>query len=211
MKKIYYIIILLLLPSCNHFPVITDQEFASLINKGKSNLNTKIRFNSYFNDFKKTAEYRDAELNDTIHARNIESFLDSTIIPIFLFNNGFILSTWGGITEEYINSSFVGKNDLYLGKGWFQWGTYEIKKDSIEAIINIRYRGRIPFWYNALTRYKGKIENDSTIVDWQPVKPFPSNNFDFVDTTKRVLKFRASSIADSIQPEKAWISKYLKK
>jgi hypothetical protein len=97
------------------------------------------------------------------------------------------------------------------------WGVYEVRNDTILAIIYLNYTG---MWFKRkqtrLSYFQGVIKNTDTIQGWRMVPPYPEfaqkyemNKKFFEDlTTPKDLYFKSVPAKTIIDPSKAWVNKF---
>jgi hypothetical protein len=136
-------------------------------------------------------------------------FLTNTM---YFFKNGLIYNQEFSVRDSSIHEKWIRK---YLSKEK-TWGTYEIKKDTINASIYEAYYDYRAHYIQ--TCYQGIIKNKDTILQWHMVAPYPkltktkalSENYHIPNYGRYNLYFKQLAIKtfmDSIS-EKAWVNKY---
>jgi hypothetical protein len=136
--------------------------------------------------------------------------------PLFFFENGRVLFHYSSPRDS---TSFANWLTKYTNEKWSlnKWGVYELKGDTIKAIIYIDYFARPVLHRHQLlpTYFEGILQHKEAISGWHMMPPYPHiaqyydmNADDFKYLAKpRDLVFKASNITKLIAPGKAWINK----
>jgi hypothetical protein len=189
----------LLLTSC----VLTKRapdNFLLILNQPSSKLDEKVIIDGSYTKVQKGNSFDN-------------TFLDN---PLFFFNNGLLLL----FNSDNDSLGLISWMREYGTVKWSlnKWGAYEIKNDTIKAVIYINYKPKSKFIFSQLqaSYFRGIVLNRDTIHQWQMIPPYPklaveySPNqelFSYLKTPKDLF-FKPYPITKFIDPEKAWVNKY---
>ena len=87
--------------------------------------------------------------------------------------------------------------------------TYEIKNDTINAIIISNYSNANSMLFSNFrpVHFRGITKDKNTVIDWHPLNPFLKAK-NPLDSQPVVLVFRPLIEKQFIDSNKAWINKY---
>lgn len=114
-------------------------------------------------------------------------------IKFYLVGNLFFKNGMGYFKEpidnKRVQEEYTLKDPNLFYSQLSHWGAFNVRKDTVEALIykldmNIF---KLPRWEQKIVKYRGIIQNDSTIVDWRQVPPY--RDIHLPDTMPRILKF----------------------
>ena len=194
-----------------------DKGFTTLINEKRLITNDKINFNGAYHKIEKEDYNHGTDYENGKPTRYVDTpYLGS---PVFFFKNGIVGFEYALI----LDSSYFLQGLKKYGTGEkayaYKWGVYQIKDDTIKAIIYITYLGRFLHGTTQLlqSNFEGHLQNKDTIIGWHLVPPYPplamsinENYFKFLSTSRN-LYFKKVPIEGLIDPDKVWINKYRKK
>jgi hypothetical protein len=174
MKKIFLIILVILLSNCS--PVKELVAFDIINNKFDVN---KIRYDGYY-----TVLERD---------KHLTSLCD----VVFNHQAKVNINFFGLQNNEAKNCEFYKNIDKFKTNKLLPVGKFTITGDEIYAFApyTLRIRGSLPRTY--MTHFKGNIKNRDTIVNWHVIEPYPhkigkselENPINIIDITPKVLVF----------------------
>jgi len=205
MRKI--LVFLILFAGCNSNKIPkASPEFIALLNKEKKFDNTSLKLNGYY------ALYPE----DAGNQKRV-----GPVNPMLFYGNGIIY--WRSRVSFNDSKSFGDYYTKYALEqsryNYSEMGTYEVKNDSIHAMLFCWYnKDNVNIYDRELTYFTGLIKGDS-ITKWQMVKPYPSMltayprfNQDFFKIYSNPRTFHFSHFAEKTQIDsgKFYVNEYRK-
>lgn len=177
--------------ACRSIRVFTKSDLVDFANTGTISIKDKLRWGGYFNNIYLSKKFQnEAEIHGLaflkLSAKEAKSV--QIQVPIFFFMNG-VCSANDPIIDVKLLKDEYSAQEIYKFKSGF--GIYTINRDTI-TLLRYRYmqnRFRLPRWEDKLIKYQGIILNDSTIVNWRQVPPYPNYEWDQIDTIPQTLMF----------------------
>ena len=189
-----------------------------LMLSSKKLIDNRLNFEGGYQNINKENYNLPTDYKNGIPTRYVE--IPYTDNALFFFENGLICYNRGLSLDSVGFRSWM----LEFGeeKGTLDnWGTYEIKGDTINAIIYISYRAksRIKSVQLLQSNFQGIIKNSDTIMQWHLVPPFQKTAEEFHMNkgflaylkTPKDLYFKSIPIKSLVDPSKAWINELSKK
>ncbi len=205
-----------------------EDDFKALINKPRSEHNSKIRLNGSYHNIT-LRHLIDSDLyalrtippyhgflqpkHDTLHLGPVPD--PNRIMGAYMFfENGIIAIADYGICNRSIENR--ADTSIYKRKQWrCDWGTYQIRNDSIYAIVFVTYGNYGP--HIRATYFSGVVTDSVTISGWHEIPPYhhenkPTNKHDYFEIElpriPQTLKFISCPGIANIDPARSWIMKY---
>jgi len=171
------LILLIILSGCNSNKIPkASPEFITLLNKEKSFINAKLKLNGYYS-------------LDPIPTGNPK--ISGPSSPVIFYGNGIIYHENSLFQGEKSLSNFLEKRGAE-NTVWNQQGTFEVKNDTIYAIMFCKYnRNNASLYARELTYFRGVTKGDS-IVDWKMVQPYPKAPYKYPVFNEKVIESQAT-------------------
>ena len=185
--RLYFILLFCTCVSCKSGHVISEQQFETFRTTQSPGNFSRLRQDGVFNNTTKARQHEE-------YINKIESGLPiapkgrMVFCPEIFFANGAFVTNGPVFSKEDVLQQY--KNDHGYDDR-LQWGAYEINGDTITVLVYRLFRNdfRLPRWENKIATYRGYILNDTTIVDWRQVPPYPSRDKQQLDTVAQRLEF----------------------
>lgn len=205
-KKAEQVIIfcIVLIGACRATRVFNKKDLIDFASKRQVSAKEKIKWGGYFNNVS-----RAAILQDKAEKRGMSSLSLSPIeakkvkikVPEFFFQNGVYISENPLVDEETLKMRYSSQEIYKIKSGC---GIFTVSGDTI-TVLKYRYiqnRFQLPRWEDKLVKYQGTILNDSTIINWRQIPPYPNHEWDQMDTIPQRLVFQpfeGKNVIDSVQ------------
>lgn len=190
MKKLIYVFLgtVQYFQGCKSVHVFSENDLVKFIANSKTFDTSRLSSNGFFNDEMSASHLFGQSKNpEIIKAKNNNFFY----IGNFFFKNKMVY-LWNIMrdrNEEVRNYKSVDTSYFYSHlEGW---GLYKIKADTLEVLYYRKFQNRfkLPRWDLKLVKYQGIILNNTTIINWRQIPPYPNNESDQIDTIPRTLNF----------------------
>jgi hypothetical protein len=233
---VFLILILVCSTSIAQIKAVTKKEkqFQGLINESKQDYGHKIRLDGCYSNITlghisdseayahftiSPSKWYEFPHHDTIHPLMHTHDPSDIERPVFFFNDG-ILGILNASGDTSILKAAINFPLIYNRKRnrYFNWGTYEIRDDTIYAIAFVTY-GDYGIGMR-ITYFSGIIQDKNTIVNWREIPPYhqdphrASSVHDIFEINKtrlpQTLEFVSYPDKNRIDSSRAWINGYKK-
>lgn len=210
--------LIIFLLSCRSFGYIEkpNKDFLELLNRDFDSTKNSLLLNGFYS----LIEYDGSKVKIE---EIIKSEPDEIVDPMFFYGNNIFLS-FRGLRSHSLkwDSCLFYDNELFLEqKG--AWGAYMVVDSTIYAIAYTYFVGTSHVLNNMyLCYYKGRILDNSKIVDWQLVPPYPKlhkhqamlkdnqRKIEYLKV-KKSFQFQQSLNKSNLDSTVVWINKYRSK
>jgi hypothetical protein len=204
---------------CNAYFKPPDISFLRILENKEGRYREKLRFDGMY-DLPAEKLKKPFVLNAGNNFSDTDSLYAYSYQPLIFFENGYV--AWNTYMASFDSLTFnmnMRKRGIIKKGGFNNWGVYEVKNDTVNAMIYIEYGGH--YFHPTLvlvTHFQGLIVDRDSILNWHMVPPYPKEinkygNESFLTHYSRPLNFyfKPAPISSLINPNKAWISEYKKK
>ncbi len=185
-----------------------SEQFIDLMIKKKNLDDVNLNFSGFYN--------KDIQENALISEVIVSQGKYFSENPFFFFRNGLIFSLVGQASDSGGFSRGILKYPPTTKYGNRNWGTYDVNRDTINAMIfcQLSRNDNAQLYAYRECHFQGLIKDSVTIVDWKLIPPYPiySERFDkgliddFINPS--VLKFKKFPVKDSIDSNSVWVNDY---
>ncbi|MCC7526816.1 MAG: hypothetical protein IT250_18470 [Chitinophagaceae bacterium] len=195
---------IILIGACRSIRVFDKNDLVDFAEKREVPAEAKLKWSGYFNNVSRSIVLqKDAEVNGMPSLR-LDSDRAKTVeikVPVFFFLNGVFNAEDPVVNVDSLKKKYLSQKMYEMKSGY---GLYTVHGDTI-TVLKYRYiqnRFRLPRWEDKLVMYQGTILNDSTIINWRQIPPYPNHEWDQIDTIPQRLVFQAfkgKNVIDSMQ------------
>ncbi|HUR12157.1 MAG TPA: hypothetical protein VM012_12350, partial [Flavitalea sp.] len=213
-------VILLVLLFCGSISCVYTEkangEFLRLLKRTQPLANSRLKMDGAYHFIEKELLNHPTAYKNGVPTKYVDTpYLDC---PVFFFDNGLILYY---LAFSLDSAQFIFWQQHYstIKGGANAWGVYDIRNDTITAIVYIAYTGKnFKRRQSRQCYFQGILKNRDTITAWRMIPPFPEIAVSF-DMNKELLEYLKAPKDLSykpvpgkivINPAKAWINELKK-
>lgn len=175
--------------SCRSVHVISKDEFETFRSTQSPGNFSKLRQDGVFNNVTKAREYEKYYSKVGGLGVSAKDAIGKTVYaPQIFFANGTFVTNENVFVKQDVLEQYKNGNGY---EGLERWGTYGVSADTITLLVYKIFRNdfRLPRWDVKVVKYQGYILNDTTIINWRQVPPYPNRDKGQLDTAAQRLEF----------------------